>query len=53
MKNCLKFTDLSTMNVRMAINGAANENMTKCFLTLDLSRPSCNKNETKPKAAGA
>lgn len=46
-------TDLSIMNVTIAIRGAASANTIKCFLTRTLSRPSCIRNETKPKAAGA
>lgn len=34
-------------------SGAAAENTARCFRILVRSKPSCIKNETKPKAAGA
>ncbi len=37
----------------IAIIGAANANINKCRLARILSKPSCNKNETNPKDAGA
>lgn len=37
----------------IAINGAAIEKTNKCFLILGLSKPSCNRKDTKPNAAGA
>ena len=45
-------TDLSIINVKIPITGAAIENTIKCLRTLCLSRPSWIKNETKPNAAG-
>jgi hypothetical protein len=41
------------MNVNIDATGAANAKMLKCLRTFCRSSPSCIKNETKPKAAGA
>lgn len=49
----VKITDFKIIKVRIAISGAANENIIKCLRTRIRSRPSCIKKETKPNAAGA
>ncbi len=41
------------INVNIAVSGAANANTSRCLRTRTLSRPSCTKKETNPKAAGA
>ena len=41
------------INVIRANKGADTENIIKCFRALFRSRPSCKRNVTRPKAAGA
>ena len=49
----VEHTWLRQINVINDINGAAIENTNKCFFILGRSNPLCNRNDTKPKAAGA
>jgi len=49
----IEHTWLRQINVINAIKGAAIENTNKCFFILGRSNPLCNRNDTKPKAAGA